>query len=231
MKRVAFIGPLLFLITACGSRGLHVEPLQETLRREAVSFEATGPATMTPPARRSQNPPVLGLYLKPAYQFRRAFDWTDRDRDLILGWGRKLSSQGILAGATAVAPASLKGNTLTELREAATRYGIDVLLVFDGAAEVDRYNNYKAPLLYWTIIGAYLADGTHSDGLALIRATVWETKSGSMLSSEVAEGRADRVGPAAFVEDNTVLNEAKTRALEELLRRLEVQLQRPRGPR
>jgi rhombotail lipoprotein len=94
------------------------------------------------------------------------------------------------------------------------------VLVFDGAAAVDRYNNYKAALLYWTIVGAYLADGTHSDALCLVKATLWDVKTGVRLLEEQAKAESKTVGPAALVNDLEQIEKARMAALDLLFERL-----------
>jgi rhombotail lipoprotein len=116
--------------------------------------------------------------------------------------------------------ASLKGNSLTELRNAAARYGVDWILVFDGAAAVDRYNNYKAGLLYWTVLGAYLADGTHSDALCIMKASLWDVKTGARLMMQQTDGMTKKVGPAALVDDGEEIERARKLALDALLQQL-----------
>jgi rhombotail lipoprotein len=114
----------------------------------------------------------------------------------------------------------LKGHNLTELRGTAARYGVDWLLIVDGAAAVDRYNNYKAGLLYWTIAGAYVADGTHSDALCVLKATLWDVKTGAALFEEEAEAQTNTVGPAALVDDDREIERARTTAMHLLMERL-----------
>ena len=109
---------------------------------------------------------------------------------------------------------------MTELRATATRYGFDWLLVFDGAAAVDRYNNYKAALFYWTIVGAYLADGTHSDALCVVKGTLWDVKTGAALFDEKAEAQTKTVGPAALVDDKREIEGAKRTAMNIIFQRL-----------
>jgi len=214
---------LLGLSGCASSQGLSREVLQDEIRQQESRFidaSTTAPAPVRP------HTPQLGLYLKPTGFLHREFEWTSRDRDAVLAWSKRvpLDTGGKSAGFLTLS--SLKGHTLTELRAAATRYGVDWLLVFDGAAAVDRYNNYKAALWYWTILGAYVADGTHSDALCLLKATLWDVKTGARLFEEQTDAQIDTVGPAALVEDKTVLELAKARALEELTRRLDTQLRR-----
>ena len=206
------------LLTGCAtSQGLSRDSLQDVILREETRFLDTPPAVAAPAPR---NAPTLGFYFKPTGFVHREFEWTSRDRDAVLTWAQGLSlgeggrSSGFLT------PSSLKGQSLREVRATAARYGVDWVLVFDGAAAVDRYNNYKAPLLYWTIVGAYLADGTHSDALCLMKATVWDVKTGARLFDEHADAITRTVGPAALVDDGREIERAKTRAMETLLQRL-----------
>ncbi len=214
---------LLGLSGCASSHGLSREALQDEIRQEESRFIDTS-TTAAAPVR--PHAPQLGLYLKPTGFLHREFEWTSRDRDAVLAWSKRvpLDTGGKSAGFLTLS--SLKGHTLTELRAAATRYGVDWLLVFDGAAAVDRYNNYKAALWYWTILGAYVADGTQTDVLCLLKATLWDVKTGARLFEEQTDAKTEKVGPAALVEDKTVLELAKARALEELTRRLDTQLKR-----
>lgn len=206
------------LLTGCAtSQGLSRDSLQDVILREETRFLDTPPAVAAPAPR---NAPTLGFYFKPTGFVHREFEWTSRDRDAVLAWARGLSL-GVGGRSTGfLTPSTLKGQTLLELRATAARYGVDWVLIFDGAAAVDRYNNYKAPLLYWTILGAYLADGTHSDALCLMKATVWDVKTGARLFDDQAEAITRTVGPAALVDDTREIEQAKTRAMETLLQRL-----------
>ena len=222
------LSPLVALLGLSGcasSQGLSREFLQDEIRQEESRFIDTSTAAAAPVR---PNAPQLGLYLKPTGFLHREFEWTSRDRDDVLAWSKRvpLDTGGKSAGFLTLS--SLKGHTLTELRAAATRYGVDWLLIFDGAAAVDRYNNYKAALWYWTILGAYVADGTQSDALCLLKATLWDVKTGARVFEEQTDAKIEKVGPAALVEDKTVLELAKARAMEELMRRLDTQLKRLR---
>ena len=208
---------LIGLLAGCASsQGLHPDRLQAILQQEESRFIGT-PSSAEPPTR--PNAPALGLYLKPTGFLHREFEWTTRDRDTVLAWSKRLQPFGARSVGF-LSMSSLKGDTLTELRTSAARYGVDWLLIFDGAAAVDHYNNYKASLLYWTILGAYFADGTHSDALCLMKATLWDVKTGARLFEQQAEEMTKKVGPAALVDDGDEIERARNVAMETLLQRL-----------
>ncbi|HKR80636.1 MAG TPA: hypothetical protein VJR69_13100 [Nitrospira sp.] len=214
---------LVALSGCASSQGLSPDALYGTIRQEESRFFDNAAPT---DVQAQPQAPRLGLYLKPTGFLHREFEWTGRDRDTIHAWSLQipLGAGGKSTGFLTLS--SLKGDTLRELRATAARYGVDWLLIFDGAAAVDRYNNYKAGLLYWTIIGAYMADGTHSDALCVLKASLWDVRTGARYFEEQAEAKSEEVGPAALLDDTAVLDTAKRKALEDLMRRLEAQFRR-----
>src|SRR5262245_50232855 len=231
MTGLRLIASVLWLLTGCtSSQGLDPKPLNELLRYEEQRFIGEEPLKSITPRSSGHTTRKLGLYLKPTGLFKREFEWTNSDRDTVLAWAKALRSDGMADDASSIPQASLKGNTLIELRESAARYGADLLLIMDGAASVDRYNNYKASLLYWTILGAYLADGTHSDALCLLRSSVWDVKTGKQLFTDEAQGTAQQIGPAALVEDRATVSQACQQALKQLLTIRKIRLRDPQNP-
>lgn len=218
---------LVFLLSGCASHGLHPDTLRQILADDASRFTG-GSAQAALPVRTGEvTGKKLGLYVAPTGYLRHGFEWTDQDREAVQEWATRLSGTGVARSASFIPLASLKGRTLTQLREAAARYSADTILVIEGAAMVDRYSNYKGRLLYWTIFGAYLADGTHSDALCLVRGTLWDVQTGARLTFEEAEGRARAIGPTALLNDSDVAREAKRQALDGLLAKLTIPAGKP----
>ena len=211
---------LLFLTACASSQGLPLDSLQQTLQDEEARFAGARPSTSTANGSTRQGPPKLGLYVMPTGFLRHEFEWTDADRESLLAWTNGLQRDGLISGASFIQISSIKGNTLAQLRESAARYGADLLLIVDGAATVDRYNNYKGPLLYWTIFGAYFANGTHSDALCLVRGALWDVRGETKLFGEEAQGLSKIVGPAARVEDREGVTAARRQALTRLMEKL-----------
>lgn len=207
------VGP----VGCASSQGLSRDSLHDEILREESRFLDAPPAVGAPAQR---NAPTLGFYFKPTGFVHREFEWTSRDRDAVLAWSQGLPL-GVGGRSTGfLTPSSLKGQTLRELLATAARYGVDWVLMFDGAAAVDRYNNYKAALLYWTIVGAYLVDGTHIDALCVLKAAVWDVKSATRMFEEQAEAETKSVGPAALVNGRQEIERARTMAMHALLERL-----------
>jgi hypothetical protein len=211
---------LPFLTGCASSQGLHLESLRQTLQDEEVRFVGALPSTATANTSTRQGPPKLGLYVMPTGFLRHEFEWADTNRESLLAWTNGLQRDGLISGASFIHISSIKGNGLTQLRESARRYGVDLLLIVDGAATVDRYSNYKGVLLYWTILGTYFADGTHSDALCLVRGSLWDVHGGTKLAEEEAQGSSKVVGPTARVEDREQVTAARRQALTRLMEKL-----------
>lgn len=217
----------ILLLTGCaGSQGLHLNMLQQTLKDEEVRFVGTPPSEAAVSGSSRQGPPKLGLYIMPTGFLHHEFEWTLADREALLDWTNRLQREGLISGTSTVQITSIKGNQLAQLRESALRHGVDLLLIVDGAAAVDRYNNYKGNLLYWTILGSYYADGTHSDALCLVRGSLWDVRTGTKLAAEDAEGLSKIVGPTARVEDQDGITAARRQALTQLMEKLRAQVAR-----
>lgn len=215
-----YILSILMLTGCAGSQGLHLNMLQQTLKDEEVRFVGALPSETTVNTPGRQDPPKLGLYIMPTGFLHHEFEWTLADREALLDWTNRLQREGLISGTSVLQISSIKGNQLAQLRESALRHGVDVLLIVDGAAAVDRYNNYKGTLLYWTILGSYYADGTHSDALCLVRGSLWDVRAGTKLATEDAEGFSQIVGPTARVEDQDGITAARRQALTQLMEKL-----------
>jgi rhombotail lipoprotein len=214
---------LMAALGCAGSQGLDHAALKQTLRQDVERLIAQGSPAPNQTSRLVV-PFTLGVYFTPANYLHRRFEWTDADKETLVAWGERLKREGVLSDILLLADSSVHGTTLNDIRLAAARYGADAVLIVDGAAAVDRYNNAKAAFAYWTILGAYLASGTHSDALVLLQGTFWEIRTRSLRFSVEAEGLAETVGPAAFVRDRDTIERAKRQALEAFEKRLEDQL-------
>lgn len=210
----------LFLAGCANGQRQPVDSLQQILKDEEARFVGAPPSESTANPSPRQGPPKLGLYVMPTGFLHHEFEWTDADREALLAWTNQLQREGLIGGASFVHISSIKGNQLAQLRESATRYGIDILLVVDGAATVDRYNNYKGTLLYWTIVGSYYADGTHSDARCLVRGSLWDVRGGAKLAEEEAQGASKAVGPSARLDDRAGITAARQQALTQLMKQL-----------
>jgi rhombotail lipoprotein len=151
------------------------------------------------------------------HQIQRA-EWVAADKDLLTKWLMPLQSEQILTETFHLVDTTIQGHDVEKIRRAAARYGADVVLIVDGLASVDRYNNGYAAW-YATLIGAYVAPGTVSDALVMIRSSLWDARTERLYMTQMVEGRSTLTGSALLLEDGPVLAQAKTAALVELGKR------------
>lgn len=159
----------------------------------------------------------------PHRQSIRKVEWLTRDRDQLLRGLAPLQDTHVLQDAFVLMDATLRGEDINGIRQAGARYGVDVVLIVDGVAAVDRYNNRLA-WLYPTLLGAYLAPGTESDALVMVTGGLWAVHSEWHAPMQTVEGASKLVGSAVLVEDSAALQEAKKHALQTLGTRIIDQL-------
>ncbi|HRI40009.1 MAG TPA: hypothetical protein PLO50_15750, partial [Nitrospira sp.] len=153
----------------------------------------------------------------------RKIEWLSADRDQLLRELAPLRDEQLLADMFVLTDVRLRGDDIKEIRQAGARFGADVLLIIDGIAAIDRYNNRLA-WLYPTLLGAYLVPGTESDALVMATGSLWATRSDWHAPIQTVEERSKAVGAAAFLEDKTPLRPAKYLAIQALSRHVTEQL-------
>ena len=167
--------------------------------------------------------PRLGVFFAnhdfPHRQSVRKVEWLARDRDQLLRELAPLQDTHVLQEVSVLMDATLRGEDIRGIRQAGARYGVDVVLIIDGVAAVDRYNNRFA-WLYPTLIGAYLAPGTESNALVMATGGLWAVRSEWHSPIQTVEGVSKIVGSAVFVDDGAALQEAKRHAIQALGQRI-----------
>ncbi|WP_447600683.1 hypothetical protein [Nitrospira sp. Nam80] len=213
-----FLLLMLFSVSSCtASRGFDRQALTNLLHADPDVVTERDIAAVLDLQPNLPSPFRLALYLTtdqaPFQASAQKANWLSPDKESLLSNLRPLTEEGIVKAAFVLADSTVQGTLNRDIRLAAARYNADVLLIVNGVAAVDRYNNRYAAW-YATILGAYLAPGTHSDALFMIEGTVWDVRTGYLYGTQTAEGTAQSVGPAASLEDREVVARAKEAAVE-----------------
>lgn len=228
----------LFALSACASsKGFDREAMQEMLRVEPDVVTDRDIARVMDLQPELPMPFRLAVYFtthqRPFHFSVQRPNWLASDKELVLNSLKPLRDENVVKAAFVLADSTVQGTLNRDIRLAAARYNADVVLIVNGAASVDRYNNSHAAW-YATILGAYLAGGTHSDALFMIEGTVWDVRTGYLYGTQTAEGTAQSVGPTASLQDKEVVARAKEAALEsfgkhtaDLLRLMKEKFRRP----
>ncbi|CUS39402.1 hypothetical protein [Candidatus Nitrospira nitrificans] len=229
MRESKTVWLLIFLLVAgcASSQGVDRAALNEVLHIDP---------TPTPESQPLANQDVhrstalrLGVFFVnhdfPHRQSVRKVEWLTRQRDQLLRELAPLQDTHVLQDTFVLMDATLQGQDIRGIRQAGARYGADLILVVDGAAAVDRYNNRLA-WLYPTLLGAYLAPGTECDTLVMVTGGLWAVRSEWHAPMQTVEGTSKLVGSAVMLEDSAALTEAKQRAIQTLGKRIVDQLPR-----
>ncbi|TKS58581.1 MAG: hypothetical protein EWM72_02877 [Nitrospira sp.] len=215
---------LSLLLSGCASsRGFDRNAMHATFH--PGSGAVAGQKTPTTPTKQPtmSMPFRLALYFVqrdfPAHHTIQKAEWVSADGDALADWLTPLRNERIVTDIFLLTDSTILGSDVQQIRRAASRYGADAVMIVDGVAAVDRYNNGYAAL-YATLIGAFLAPGTVSEALFMIDGSFWDVRTERLFATQTAEGHSKSVGPAVGVEDRQVLAQAKKAALDELGKRM-----------
>ncbi|MBS0153804.1 MAG: hypothetical protein JSS38_04370 [Nitrospira sp.] len=215
-----------------GSRGFDQAAMREALHLDTLSTPENRP--LSHQSALPASPFRLGVFFVkhdvPDTPSIRKVEWLSADRDQLFRELAPLRDEQLLTDTFVLVDVTLRGEDINGIRQAGARFGADMVLIIDGVAAVDRYNNRLA-WLYPTVIGAYLAPGTESDTLAIATGSLWAVRSDWHAPILTVEARSKTVGAAAFVEDATALQEAKQQAIQALGKRITDQLQSLNKPK
>ncbi|MDR4478507.1 MAG: hypothetical protein R3B37_01990 [Nitrospira sp.] len=209
---------LIVTISACtGSRGLNRQILQESFHDHPDVVTDRDIADTLALQARLPTPYRLAVFFKhkdfPSRPALQRVDWGSADADRVQRALAPVREEGILAQSFLLANSTVQGTTFGDIRLAAARYNADAILVIDGAAACERYNNGHA-WWYATGIGAYFAHGTESHALFMMEGTLWDVRTGYLYGTQTAEGETTLIGPAPSLEDKAAIAEAKDVAME-----------------
>lgn len=219
--RTVVIAWLAVMLTGCAaSKGFDRSTLKNSLGEITTDQDIQNGLALKP---QLSTPFKLAVYLNnESWNAKRRF-WNDEEKNDLLTYGNRLKEAGIVSDIYVISedivPGPRHSGALKNLRLGAARYGADALLVITDVSSVDRYNNPSA-LLYWTIVGAYVIPGTHSDALVMMRSSLWDVRNGYLYATQDAEGMGKRVGPALVTEDVDSIYAAKKMAIANLGKKL-----------
>lgn len=143
------------------------------------------------------------------------FRWNQQDRDLVGEWERTLKNRGVISDLVVMNDATRRGDSPEQIRLAAAEHGADAVLLLRAANDVDEYVNPFATF-YLTIIGLWMAPGSHIDALVMLDGTVIDVGNGFLYAAVQSEGEGSTFGPKAIIERRDAIDQAKTVALKEL---------------
>jgi rhombotail lipoprotein len=171
----------------------------------------------------------LGLFFvtntSPPFRTVRQASWTSAHKERLQARLAESLVPRFLSEVFLLEDPLIRGFDPVAVRQAGRRYAADAVLIVDGVAAVDRFNNSSA-WWYATLVGAYVASGTEIEAAFLARGSLHDVPTDRIYAAHTAEGRADRQGPAMLMEDDAVLRDAQDAALEQLATALAEEIRR-----
>jgi hypothetical protein len=219
MKKT-FLLVVSVVYAGCGTgynRGALDASLQESRRAYVSSdltveqIEQTRPQ-MSLPARIAVAPPVGGA----------SSGWTADEIRVIESWAAPLRAAGV-ASEVVILPSSLVDGRTCELsdhrcrllaqRTAAARTRADALLVVNFATSTDHYVN-PASLLYLSLVGLFVAPGTHENALTIAEGLLIDNRNEYLYAFARGEGEQRTVRPSMYVDEKAVVAGSRLAALQ-----------------
>ncbi len=171
----------------------------------------------------------LALYFSSPSQTRwraeKSWNWSGEDKDVLLAVKQGLKDKGIVSDVVPLNDSILEGHDLKAIRLAAARAGADAVLVLHGVSDVDRYNN-SLGMTYLLIVSAFFIPGTEANALFMVNASMWDVRNQYLYMSVETEGLEDEIRPAYFIDEEELLQDAKTTALDNLTKEISRRLER-----
>ncbi|MAY00069.1 MAG: hypothetical protein CMI08_12895 [Oceanospirillaceae bacterium] len=149
--------------------------------------------------------------------------WDAADKAAFALLAGRLKAAGIVSDVVYLNPTIVSEHKHDSIRLAAARTGADAVMIVNGTGAADRYNNAWGAS-YFLLITPFFIPGTVVDGIFMMSASMWDVRNDYLYLSAEAEGQVSETGSAFLLDSNTVINEAKTKAVEALVKEIENQL-------
>lgn len=223
------IGLLILLLSACASsRGFDRGTLRGQISEPQVVTEEDIQKVLELKPQLPQ-PFNLAIYFaqpsQTKWRYNNSWKWSGEDKDLFLEIKNELKDKGIASDIFALNDSIMEGSDLVAIRLAAARAGADAVLVVNGVSDLDRYNNALG-ITYVLLVPAFFIPGTTADALFMVNASMWDVRNQYLYMSVEAEGMADETRPAYFLDEEGIIQEAKTEALASITKEISSRLER-----
>lgn len=163
-------------------------------------------------------PAKIAVYFRPNNHggWKRGWQWLADDKERLLKLGAELKQRSLVSDLFILGDEVVLGEgNLRNIRIAAARLGADAVLIVQGTDSVDKYNNVLGGL-YFALVPMIFTPGTVLDALFFSNAALWDVRNEYLYLYGEGEGMASQTRPWWFIEDNLVIAEAKSKAMDAL---------------
>ncbi len=226
MNRTVYFLTLSLCLLNCSSRGFDRDKLKQSMANNVVisENEIQNRLNLKP---QLKFPFTLGIYIRNKPWEEK---FTGEDRDLLFSLKEELQKDGIITDLFFVLDVTIpdmqdeyKYNSLKNIRYAAAGYGADAVLILDSASQKDSFAN-PLSILYLTIIGLWIAPGSHREALFLAQAAMYDVRNEYLYLTVESESTSKLIRPWMYAEYSEPIRLARTQSLLELKSELKKRL-------
>lgn len=210
---------LVALLAGCAtSKGFNRDALRDSMSSEVKITDKKIEQALEAKAQLPK-PFKLAVYYDKAQteglQYASRWGWKPQDKDIFESYFGQLVERGEISEVISLDPALIEGNGNRAIRLAAARAGADAVIIVNGVADTDRYNNPLGVTYILLVTGAFVP-GTELDALLMLNASMWDVRNEFLYLSVSSEETEHQIAPAFFIEEEDAINEAKPEALKAL---------------
>ena len=207
----------------CQSKGFSRADIQEQMGRGAQTFDEKEIKDAYNKKPNLPKPFKLAVYFKRPWIGGKSpeWRWTEKDKSQFDQIAESLKAKGLLSDVFPIIDSVVGEESLRGMRLAAAKHQADAILIIDGGAQIDRYINGWG-WSYILLLPTLFVPGSKADTLFMTSAGLWDVKNEYLYATAEAEATSSDTYIAAFGErDQTLVDAAKTQALEKLKAELE----------
>lgn len=214
----------------CSSSGYNAGEMNSALQSAKPSYASGGFSNQSVAEIEAMKPqlklPARIAIAPPVQTFRRwqgndpLDTWTPEEVSILESWEQPLRTAGI-ASQVFVLPRALIGDCesrdnycrVDAPRQAAARAHADALLIVNLATATDEYAN-PASAFYLTVIGMWLAPGSHRDALTIAEGMLIDNRNEYLYAFARGQGESRSLRPYMYADTAAVVHSSRVEALK-----------------
>ena len=209
-----------FILGNCSSTGFDRAGMTRQMQQEGPAVSDADIAKVMALKPQLKLPFRLAVYLESGYARYSRYSWYQNDFDLnekkqflaTLMGNKEVVSEAFLIASGDLTTSGEKV-LLKDIRLAAARYHADAVLVLKSNSNTDTYPNFLS-LLYFTIVGFWIAPGSHCDAIHMFHGTLYDVRNEYLYIGAESDAMDSVVRPYALRECSVPLNAARKKAME-----------------
>lgn len=212
----------VFILAACADRrGFDRNDLRKQITYQNIAAADAGNKELASKPELPV-PYKLAIYFVPppiGFDYGGKREWLSKDKEKLVEICSEFKNRKILSDAFVISDLNLADGDYKAIFSAAAKGGADAVLIVNGTGSIDRYNNFLG-ISYFLLVTPLIVMGTEAEALFMVNASLWDVRNLHLYASVEAEGSARQTRPAFFVQENYLIDTAKSGAIAALKKEL-----------